>query len=454
MKFEEMNIDQRTKNSLKKRGFTHPTEVQEKVIPAAMKNDVIVQSRTGSGKTLAFLIPIFEGLENKKAVEAIILVPTRELAQQVELEARRIGKEFGIRTVAIYGGASMERQIEMLPSPVVVGTPGRVMDLMRRGYLSLENTKYFVLDEADRMMDMGFLDDILWILRHVGKDRRMMLFSATMPREIIALAERYMRSADKFLLSEDEISARGVKQYYISVGEINKLAKLSALIDSEPGKYLIFCNTKRKTQELAEKLSRYGYRSYALHGDMRQAARTRTMNGFKSGEINILVSTDVAARGIDVHGITHVVNYDVPRYPKDYVHRIGRTGRMGKNGKAVTFVGRDDRAYFERIEELVGKKIPELQLKARGKVRERVDYRDFSDIYGMVKFRFRLRTSLSEWELTKIVENAGIKDFHIGEIRIRDGEGHIKVHYSSAHRLKKVNVLNELQVVKQNYTEM
>jgi len=454
MKFEEMKIDKRSKRALKKRGFTEATEVQEKVIPVALKKNVIVQSRTGSGKTLAFLIPIFEDLENKGYVEAIVLVPTRELAQQVEQEARAIGKEYGIRTVAIYGGASMERQIAKLPSPIVVGTPGRVMDLMRRGYLSLERIKFFVLDEADRMMDMGFLEDILWIMKRTSENRRMMLFSATMPEGIIKLARRYMKEGEKFLLSEDEISARGVKQYYISVGEINKIAKLSVLLDIEPGKYLIFCNTKRKTQELAEKLRVLGYRSYPLHGDMRQASRTKTMNDFKEGRSNILVSTDVAARGIDVNGITHVVNYDVPLYPKDYVHRIGRTGRMGKNGKAITFVRRDDREYFRRIEEFVEKKIPEIRLDSKGKVRERIDYREFSNIYGMVKFKFKLKKSMSEWDLIKCVERAGIKDFQIGKIRIKNMDGIMEVHYSTAHRLKKVDILNELRVIEQNYPEV
>ncbi len=454
MKFEDMSINQRTKNSLKKRGFTDATEVQEKVIPVAMKKDVIVQSRTGSGKTLAFLIPIFEGIENSGHVEAIILVPTRELAQQVELEARIIGREHRIRTLAIYGGVSMERQIENLPSPIVVGTPGRVMDLMRRGHLSLENVKYFVLDEADRMMDMGFLDDILWILKHVGGRRRMMLFSATMPPEIIKLAKKYMKDAEKFMLSEDEISAKGVRQYYIHVGEINKMAKLSALIDDEPGKYLIFCNTKRKTQELAERLHKFGYKSYALHGDMRQASRTKTMNEFKEGKINILVSTDVAARGIDVQNITHVVNYDVPRYPKDYVHRIGRTGRMGKDGKAVTFVKKDDEEYFRRIEEFVEKKIPEMQIRGKGRIKERTDYREFSDVYGMVRVKFKLRTRISEWELIKSMEREGIKEFQIGEIKIGQEDGVMEVHYSSAHRLKRVRIFNDVQVIGQNYPKM
>ena len=454
MKFEDMNIKQETKNFLKKNGFTVPTEVQEKVIPIASHRDVIVQSRTGSGKTLAFLIPIFERIASDGSVETIILVPTRELAQQVERVSRGLGKEHGVSTVAIYGGASMERQITALPSTIVVGTPGRVMDLMRRGYLHLNALKFFVLDEADRMMDMGFLDDILWIMERTNRDKRVLLFSATMPGDIIKLARRYTNNPEKFILSEDEITAKGVIQYRVNVGEINKIAKLSALLDSEHGKYLVFCNTKRKTQEVADKLSRIGYRSYALHGDMRQGMRTKTMDAFKRGDINILISTDVAARGIDVTGITHVVNYDVPLYPKDYVHRIGRTGRMDRSGKAVTFVTRSDETHFRRIEEFIEMRIPEMKIKGAGRIRERLDYREYSDIYGMVRFHFKLRRELTEWEIIKHIEREGIRDDAIGKIEIRDAQGTIDVHYSLAHRIRKAGIFKSIELMSHNYPKM
>ena len=454
MQFDDMNIKQETKNFLKKNGFTVPTEVQEKVIPVASHRDVIVQSRTGSGKTLAFLIPVFEKVERGNFVETIILVPTRELAQQVERVSRGLGKEHGVKTLAIYGGASMERQIAGLPSTIVVGTPGRVMDLMRRGYLHLKSLKFFILDEADRIMDMGFLDDILWIMERTNKDKRVLLFSATMPGDIIRLARKYTKNPEKFILSEDEITAKGVVQYRVNVGEINKMAKLSALLDSEPGKYLIFCNTKRKTQEVADKLRRLGYKSYALHGDMRQGMRTRTMDAFKRGDINILISTDVAARGIDVTGITHVVNYDVPMYPKDYVHRIGRTGRMDRRGKAVTFVTHNDETYIRRIEDLIGSRIPEMKLKGVGKIRERIDYREYSDIYGMVRFHFKLRRELSEWEIIKNIEKEGVDDNAIGKIDVAKVQGTIDVHYSSAHRIKKVGIFKNIELVRRRYPEM
>ncbi len=446
LKFEDMSISKGTKNALKEHNFVEPTEVQEKAIPLAIKGrDLIVQSKTGSGKTLAFLIPIFENLNS--GLEAIILVPTRELAQQVERVARSIGKAHGKRTVVIYGGAPMERQIEGLKgASMVIGTPGRVMDLMRRGYLNLNGIRFFVLDEADRMLDMGFIDDIKWILQKTPKDKQMMLFSATMPPEIISLARRYMKNPEKIILSEDEITAENVAQYYVEVGEINKIAKLSSLLISEPGKYLIFCNTRRKTKNIAEILQKYGFKAFALHGDMRQATRTRTMDAFKQGKIDILVSTDVAARGIDVHGITHVVNYDVPLYPKDYVHRIGRTGRMDASGKAITFVTREDKEYFRRIEDFIGKRIPKMEIKNVGKIKERIDYKEISDIFGMVKFNFELKNELSEWDLIKIANNVGIGENSIGNIILEGKRGSMKVHYRSAPKVKKMRVFKKLEL--------
>ena len=447
MKFDEMDISIGTKKVLELHGFKEPTEVQESVIgPAIDGMDLIVQSKTGSGKTLAFLIPIFEKLN--KGLEAIVLVPTRELAQQVDRVARILAKGHGKGTVVIYGGVSMENQIRGLKhASVVIGTPGRVMDLMRRGYLDLSRIKIFVLDEADRMLDMGFIEDIRWILSKAPREKQMMLFSATMPQEIINLARHYMSNPEKIILSADEITAENVSQFYVEVGEINKIAKLSSLIINEGGKYLVFCNTKRKTKSVAEILQKYGFRAFALHGDMRQASRSRTMDAFKQGKINILISTDVAARGIDVHGITHVVNYDVPQYPKDYVHRIGRTGRLDARGKAITFVSREEMEYFRRIEEFIGKKIPRIEIRQAGRIKERLDYREKSDIFGMVKFKFELKNELSEWELVKIVSNAGIHEESIGSVTIQGKNGELKVHYRNAPKLRKIRVFRRINLV-------
>ena len=446
MKFEEMDISKRTKKALDMHGFREPTEVQERAIPVGIEGrDLIVQSKTGSGKTLAFLIPIFENIG--EGLEAIVLVPTRELAQQVEKVARGIGKSHAKNTVVIYGGVSMDDQIRGLKhASIVIGTPGRVMDLMRRGYLRLDNIKFFVLDEADRMLDMGFIDDIRWILSKTPKEKQIMLFSATMPPEIISLAKRYMRNPEKIILSADEITTENVEQYYVEAGEVNKIAKLSSLILTEKGKYLVFCNTKRKTKNVAEILQKYGFKAFALHGDMRQATRTRTMDAFKQGKINILISTDVAARGIDVRGITHVVNYDVPLYPKDYVHRIGRTGRLDAKGKAITFVSKEEMEYFRRIEDYIGKRIPKIEIKNVGKIKERTDYREKSDIFGMVKFKFELKNELNEWELVKIANNAGIHEDSIGDINIQGKRGEMKVHYRSAPKVKSMRVFKRINL--------
>ena len=446
--FEDLNLSEMTLNALKKKGYKAPTEVQVNTIPPAMQGrDVLVQARTGSGKTMAFLIPIFEMIEGDAGVEALILVPTRELAQQVADEAKALGKEYEINTMAVYGGAAIDPQIRDLPkTSIVAGTPGRVIDLIKRGALNLDNLRFFVLDEADRMLDMGFLDDIKWIMSRTPHEKQMILCSATMPDEIVDLAHRYMDRPETLKLSQDDISAKGIRQYQVKVGGMNKLAKLSALLDNEPGKYLIFCRTKIGTQRLADQLRKNGYKAYAIHGDMTQAARTRTMNDFKSGKINILVATDVAARGIDVEGITHVVNYDVPLYPKDYVHRIGRTGRMGKKGKAVTFVSRDEQEPFSRIELYIEKRVPELRMKEKGRVRERMDYREYADVFGMVTLEFELKEDMKRLDLIRALEKVGIRDEDIGRIVIKDGKGTIEMHYGKAHRAVTSKIFRKIRV--------
>ncbi len=441
-RFEDMPIGKETLSYLKKSGYELPTDVQrEAIVPAIEGRDMIVQARTGSGKTLSFLIPVFERIEGNSGVEAIILVPVRELAQQVEDEARKIGEYHKIDTVAVYGGTSVENQIRKLrTASVVVGTPGRVMDLMKRGALRLDNLRFFVLDEADRMLDMGFYEDIEWIISRTPEEKQVMLYSATMPDEIIKLAKKYMNDPLKLKLSEDSLAATTVDQYYIRVGSMNKLAKLSALLDNEPGKYLIFTRTKIAARKVAELLRKHGYKVFAIHGDMSQAARTRTMNDFKSGKIDILIATDVASRGIDVEGITHVINYDIPLYPKDYVHRIGRTGRLDKTGKAITFVTRDEMGALKKIEEYIGKKIPEMRTTARGRIRERMDYREYADVFGMVTFEFRAEEGMSNLDLIKVLEKQGIREEDIGRIEIDGDMGEFEVHYSSAHRASKARL--------------
>lgn len=450
--FKEMPLDDRTQEALNEIDFEEPTEVQkESLDPSLEGNDMVVQARTGSGKTHSFLLPIFEELEGDSGIEAIVLTPTRELAQQVELEARKIGDHHGIRTLAVYGGASIQYQIDHLPkTSFVAGTPGRVMDLMRRGELKLGDLDYFVLDEADRMLEMGFLDDIKWIINRTSNEKQVMLYSATMPNEIVKLAENYMNDPVKLKLSKDEISAKGVKQYYVSVGRKNKLSVLSSLLDNEGGRYLVFCNTRKYTQILSERLRGVGYKAHPMHGDMSQSARTKTMNDYKDGEINILVSTDVASRGIDVENISHVINYDIPKYEKDYVHRIGRTGRLGKEGKAVTFVTKDEMEFLEKIEDFIDMEIEKLEVEDQGRVDHEIDYDHHSNIYGMVTFKFRVNGDMTKWDLVKKMKSQGIREDEVGKIEIEDDTGEIEVVKSKAERVPKANFLNNVELVKNN----
>ena len=450
--FDEMSLKEKTLVALDEIGFENPTEVQKSSIkPAIEGNDIIVQARTGSGKTHSFLIPIFEKIEGNKGVEAIVLTPTRELAQQVEREAEKIGEHHDIETLAIYGGSSIKYQIDNLPgTSFVAGTPGRVMDLMRRGELKLDDIDFFVLDEADRMLDMGFLEDIEWIISRTSEKKQIMLYSATMPDEIVKLANEYMDDPTELKLSEDEISAKGVKQYYVSVGRKNKLSVLSSLLDNDPGKYLIFCNTRKYTQILSERLNKHGYKSHPMHGDMSQSARTRTMDKFKEGKIDILVSTDVASRGIDVENITHVVNYDIPKYEKDYVHRIGRTGRLGKEGKAITLVTRDEMEFLDRIEEYIEDQLEHMQIESGGKVDHKIDYDHHSDVYGMVTFKFKVDEKASRWKVGKEVQKHGIKHDEIEVKNLNESTGEIEVVRSKADKIPNIDYFDEVELVQRN----
>ncbi len=455
-RFKKMSLDRDTLSALEAIDFEKPTEVQKKSIKPALKgNDMIVQARTGSGKTHSFLIPIFEDIEGDKGVEAIVLTPTRELAQQVEKEARNIGKHHDINTLAIYGGSSINRQIKQLPkTSFVAGTPGRVMDLMRRGNLKLDKLSFFVLDEADRMLDMGFLEDIQWIMSRTPKEKQIMLYSATMPYKIVKLANEYMNDPVELKLSEDDISAKGVSQHYVSVGRRNKLSALSSLLDNEPGRYLIFSNTRKYTQILADRLRNYGYKAHSLHGDMSQSARTKTMNKFKEGKIDILVSTDVASRGIDVDDITHVVNYDIPKYEKDYVHRIGRTGRLDKKGKAITFVSRDEMEFLERIEEFLESEITKLEIEEEGRVKHRVDYHHHADLFGMVAFEFSLNGgSMTRWDLEKKMKKYGIKPEEATIKDLKEDEGIVEVVESKAERIPRMDFFDSVKLLERDPRE-
>ncbi|AJC71078.1 RNA helicase [Thermococcus guaymasensis DSM 11113] len=353
MSFERLGLSESSLEAVRRKGFETPTDIQREVIPRLLEGtvDIIGQSQTGTGKTAAFALPIIEAIDsNEKTVQAIILTPTRELALQVADEIKSLRGKKRIYVYAIYGGQPIGPQIRALERGVhvVVGTPGRVLDHLNRGTLDLSAVKFFVLDEADRMLDMGFIDDIEEIMKRAPEDKRILMFSATMPMGILLLAKKYMKNPDVVLVSRDEIVPEMVDQEYIEVLPARKYEKLKEVLDE--GFYgIIFCHTKRETRELSERLRRDGFKADALNGDMSQAARERTFGRFKERKINVLVATDVAARGLDVGEITHVVNYSLPMNPEQYIHRIGRTGRMGKKGKAITFLEPGEIGRFRGI---------------------------------------------------------------------------------------------------------
>ena len=344
MKFSDFSISGELLRAIEDMGFEEPTPIQALAIPKLLNGeDVTGQAQTGTGKTAAFGLPTIEGIKPEiNGVQAIVLSPTRELTIQTAEEFSKLLKYMPeITVLPIYGGQPIDRQIRTLRKGVqiVIGTPGRVMDHLNRGTLKLDHVHMVVLDEADQMLDMGFREDIETILGHVPKDRQTTLFSATMPRPILEISKRFQTNPETVRVTHRELTVPQIDQTYIELRERDKLEILSRLIDIyNPELALIFCNTKRRVDELAGSLRARGYLAEGLHGDMKQMQRDRVMAKFRSGMIDILIATDVAARGIDVDDVDTVFNYDVPQDVEYYVHRIGRTGRAGRSGRSITFV--------------------------------------------------------------------------------------------------------------------
>lgn len=347
--FRALGLSEEVLIALEKKGFEQPTPIQEQTIPLLLngENDIVGQAQTGTGKTAAFGLPIIERFNaSKKEVQALVLAPTRELAIQVadEIKAYKGSKKMWISTV--YGGAPIGKQMSELEkgAHVVVGTPGRVIDLINRKKLKLENLDFLVLDEADEMLNMGFIDDIELILKSCNDNRRMLLFSATMPQRILQLAKKYMGKYDMVQIQKKEITNDNIEQLYYEVPERDRFDALSRILDVEEDFYgIVFCNTKAETVEISNHLSEKGYSAESLHGDIQQNLREKVVKQFKSNKYGILVATDVAARGIDISDLTHVINYGLPQDPESYVHRIGRTGRAGKKGKAISIIEPSER---------------------------------------------------------------------------------------------------------------
>lgn len=344
MRFDELEISDKIIRAVTEMGFEEATPIQAQAIPEVLSGiDIIGQAQTGTGKTAAFGIPLLERVDPKsKSIQAVVLCPTRELAIQVADEIRRLAKFMhGIKVVPIYGGQDIVKQIRSLKSgvQVVIGTPGRVMDHMRRKTVKFNDVSMIVLDEADEMLNMGFRDDIETILQDTPQERQTVLFSATMPKPIMDIAAKYQKDAKLIRVVRKELTVKNIEQYYFEVRPKNKEEVLARLLDVyNPHLSIIFCNTKKQVDELVTGLQGRGYFAEGLHGDMKQQQRDRVMNGFRKGRTDILVATDVAARGIDVDDVDAVFNYDLPQDDEYYVHRIGRTGRAGKNGLAFSFV--------------------------------------------------------------------------------------------------------------------
>src|SRR5215212_2716595 len=367
--------------ALKENGFEMPFPIQETSIPLILNGiDVVGQAHTGTGKTAAFSLPILTRVKRNGPIQALILVPTRELAVQVTNEINRLAKYTGIRTVSIYGGQSINIQYDQLERGVqiVVATPGRLIDHVKQGSIQLDSVKYVVLDEADRMLDMGFIDDIKFILFYINEDRQTCLFSATMPPEILKLAQEYMKEIEEIRLNKEEIGLDTIEQSYLVVHEREKFKHLCNFIRNRDNtQTIIFAATKHRTQRLAEELRREGFKATTIHGDLSQRQRDNAMYRFKRGSEDILVATDIAARGIDVPAVGHVINYDIPEDPLIYFHRIGRTARAGGAGQAISLVSQDRIEDFGRIlrqtehpirklNEELGIEVPVVQYRSHG----------------------------------------------------------------------------------------
>ena len=356
--FENLGLSERALSAIKKKGFEEPTEIQTMTIPMMMRNDVniIAQAQTGTGKTAAFGLPLIE-LVNVDAhyVQALILVPTRELAVQVSEEINSLKGNLNIVIVPIYGGQSIDQQLRRLKkgAHIVVGTPGRIIDHLNRKTLKLGQIEHLILDEADEMLNMGFIEDMEEIMKHTNPAKRTLLFSATMPSKIKDLARKYMEGYELLTVKKTHLTTNLTEQIYFEVKASDKFEALCRIIDIEDRFYgLVFCRTKNDVDGLLTHLTDRGYEAQAIHGDISQAQRERTLESFKKKRVNILIATDVAARGIDVNNLTHVINYSLPQDPESYIHRIGRTGRAGNEGTAITFITPGERQrlmFIQRI---------------------------------------------------------------------------------------------------------
>ena len=384
--FYEYNLSDNLNKSVKALGFKNPTEIQSKTIPIALKrHDILASAETGSGKTAAYLIPLIHHISTLGNISGLILTPTRELAQQVtDVSKSLVGYKSKIETALIVGGASMNNQLRQLKKrpKIIVGTPGRINDHLEKRTLNLKYFNFFVLDEADRMLDMGFEDQVEKIIRFLPSKRQTLLFSATHPKEIIKLSSKYLNNPKRAHVKENNVIKTQIKQKILNTKTELKYNQLVDEIALRKGSILIFVRTKYSTEKLKKRLMKDTVKSSALHGDLRQNKRSRILKDFRDDKFRILIATDIASRGLDVPHIEHVINYDLPQVPEDFIHRIGRTARAGSVGEAVSFITPNDKRMWKSIENLMeelknpeqvpdNKKIGQKEFKKRNRNRKR-----------------------------------------------------------------------------------
>jgi len=365
--FEHFNLPSALADSLERMNFTSPTPIQAKAIPFALEGrDILGSAQTGSGKTAAFGIPMLAKLLEEPSGLGLVITPTRELATQVlDVFKKLIGKNKTIKTALLIGGANMGKQISDLKKrpQIIVGTPGRINDHLERRILKLQNAKFLVLDETDRMLDMGFGPQIEEIVRHIPEDRQTLLFSATLPKQIVRLSQKYLNNPERISVDCVHTPAAKIKQDLIHLADKEKYPKLIEEVQTRDGSILIFVNTKRGADELAFRLNRKDIDAKAIHGDLRQSQRERVIRGFRKQNYRVMVATDVVARGLDIPHIEHVINYDLPQCPEDYIHRIGRTARAGAEGAALCLISPRDRGKWFAIQRLLNPEAPKGKFK-------------------------------------------------------------------------------------------
>ena len=460
IRFSDWDLSNSIADAISSKGWEFATPIQAESIPLSMQGcDIVGQARTGSGKTVAFGIPILESCQPTGSIQALVLCPTRELATQVSEELQWLQGDKGLKLITVYGGTDLEKQAKNLDSgcDIIVGTPGRVIDMTKRGHINLEGITHFALDEADRMLDMGFFPDIRWCLERLTSRQQTLLFSATFPQEVLEVASEFITDAEHVMSDDLDVEVPEIDQFMVRIGRANKLWVLGRIMVNleKDDQVIIFSNTKRMVDLLVQRLDRHKFSATGLHGDMAQNKRERIINDFRDGKTKVIIATDVAARGLDVDGVTMVINYDIPDDSESYVHRIGRTGRMGRKGTAWSFVSGEDAPNMTKIistwnmviEEVEAPELPDGV--SRDPVRKQMDWGESADVFGMVPIRL-CTSETSKLQIHDFVrEQARLPDLAIGKI-VADGSSAVV----EIHREKAQHTLDALKGKSMSGTEV